>query len=221
MKSSVLTVTRGIVQGSILGPTLYSVYTRNLLAQIKSCKAHMYADDTQLIIHLDLQNSLFTQSIDCLNQDLATLVEWSRQHGLHLNATKCTYIILGTSNQIATARGLRPVILVDGKPIDESTETRNLGLLVDTTLRFEKHIGIKFSKSFNALKQLYKLRPFLSVNVRKKLTDSLVLSNLDYCDIVYGPCLFKKNRKKDTTCAKCLHEILLHCTTSFAYNAVS
>ena len=41
-------VLSGVPQGSILGPLLFSIYTRNITSCVKHCKVHQYADDTQL-----------------------------------------------------------------------------------------------------------------------------------------------------------------------------
>ncbi|XP_045477886.1 uncharacterized protein LOC123683034 [Harmonia axyridis] len=48
--SEELPVTRGCAQGSILGATLYIVYTSEQDCSFNKCKAHYYADDTQLNI---------------------------------------------------------------------------------------------------------------------------------------------------------------------------
>lgn len=42
----------------------------------------------------------------------------------------------------------------------------------------------------------FKLRPFFSTVVRGKIVNALILSHLDYYDIVYGPCLLKLTKAK-------------------------
>lgn len=48
---------------------------------------------------------------------------------------------------------------------------------------------------FRRLKVAYKLRPYLTRKVRERLAEALVLSQLDYGDIVYGPCLLKRTER--------------------------
>lgn len=106
---------------------------------------------------------------------------------------------------------MKPSIFIDGCQIPESTLARNLGLLLDNGLKFEEHIKSKIGKCYGALKQLYKIREFLSVPIRHRLTDALVLSHLDYCDIVYGPCLYKKTENKiqrvQNSCIRFCHTV--------------
>lgn len=48
---------------------------------------------------------------------------------------------------------------------------------------------------FYRLKVLYRLREFLSVDIRIKLCESLVLSKLNYADNVFGECLLARTKK--------------------------
>lgn len=196
VRSSALPVKRGVIQGSILGPTLYTIYTYDLLQKIKYSRAHMYADDTQIYVHTNPDPSSIGRAIEILNKDLSTICDWSQQNGLALNAQKCSYIVLGTKFQVKKVQETNPTINVNNHPVAESLEVRNLGLLIDGNLNFKKHVDSKVPMCYGALKSLYKLRPFLSTEVRRKLTDALVLSIVDYGDLVYGPCLYKKTVQK-------------------------
>lgn len=50
---------RGVLQGSILGPTLYTVYMRDLSTMIKFRNARMNASDAQFLIHIYHYNLSF------------------------------------------------------------------------------------------------------------------------------------------------------------------
>ena len=49
-KSTDFLISRGLSQESILGPLLYSIYSKDLPIKLKFCNVQMYADDAQLYI---------------------------------------------------------------------------------------------------------------------------------------------------------------------------
>lgn len=46
--SNYLTLSKGVPQGSILGPVLFTIYINNIASTITNCNAHLHADDTVL-----------------------------------------------------------------------------------------------------------------------------------------------------------------------------
>lgn len=66
---------------------------------------------------------------------------------------------------------------------------KNLGIVLDGNLRFRDHLKRLNQKSYMALKILYNNRHILNFKLKKILCESLVLSNFNYCDFVYGHCL--------------------------------
>ena len=47
-RSNLCSVSSGVPQGSVIGPTLYNLYTSDLVASIQSGTVYMYADDTTI-----------------------------------------------------------------------------------------------------------------------------------------------------------------------------
>jgi hypothetical protein len=47
-ESSIAKITYGIPQGSVLGPTLFALFTNDLPENVESGNVYMYADDTTL-----------------------------------------------------------------------------------------------------------------------------------------------------------------------------
>ena len=50
-ESSLKTVSRGVPQGSALGPLLFFLFINDMHNSVEHCKVHHYTDDTNLITH--------------------------------------------------------------------------------------------------------------------------------------------------------------------------
>jgi hypothetical protein len=61
---------------------------------------------------------------------------------------------------------------------------------MDGRLRFFNHVVETSRACFYGLSVLYKIRNYLDVNVRVRICESLVLSKLNYTDVVIGECLY-------------------------------
>jgi hypothetical protein len=101
-------------------------------------------------------------------------------------------MILGSRNQCKSIHKHEPQVKVKNEVIESVSLAKNLGLLMDAELRFMEHIKQKARNAFYKLKILYEIREFLSENSRITLVESLILSQFNYCDTVYGPRLYIK-----------------------------
>ncbi|XP_045447496.1 uncharacterized protein LOC123655785 [Melitaea cinxia] len=192
-KSSVLApLKRGVPQGSILGPVLFNLYCADITDCFQKSSYHMYADDVQLYISFNVKDH--KRAVKDLNDDLDRISVWSERNGLFLNPSKTKYMVFGAQKQIEKLPPSLNIMLL-GKPIDRVDEARNLGLLIDRHLRYEKHVAESVRNCFYRLRVLYKIRPFLSEELREQLVEALVLSKLNYGDMVYGPRLLARTGK--------------------------
>lgn len=190
--SKCTSVSRGVPQGSILDPLLFILYCADIVKTIKYSNYHLYADDIQLYISFDPSDTQI--AVEKINSDLARIVNWSEQNTLVLNPDKTKYMLLGTAKQVNKIERENPVINVRGKKIERVSEARNLGVIFDENLRFEKYINNTIANCFYRLKLLYRIRPYLSTELRIKLCETLVLSKFNYADAVYGPRLLSRSK---------------------------
>lgn len=184
--SSKLNLRAGVAQGSILGPLLYIIYTSNFHNTFQFCSFHSYADDTQL--YCSFPSHDLPGACREINQELATFVDISRKFCLKINPNKSSVVLFGSRNTVTRVQNLININILN-TPIPLVTFARNLGLMIDSDLRFHQHIDKKIQSAFIALKKLYANKQILSPNIRKLLCDSLVLSQFNYGDVIYGPCL--------------------------------
>ncbi len=77
-------ITRGVPQGSILGPLLFIVYVNDMPNAIGKCSINLYADDTTLY-HSDSDPGTVQEA---LTQDLESTARWIKANGLRMNIAK-------------------------------------------------------------------------------------------------------------------------------------
>lgn len=184
--SEELPVTRGVAQGSILGATLYIVYTSEQDCSFNKCKAHYYADDTQVCISFD--NTDVVEACNTLNLELEKLMNFSAQHHLHINAEKCTALLFGPKNCREQTEKLVNIKIGD-KSLKVENGKRNLGVIFDNNLRFDDHVSNCIRRAYYKLRLLYCNRHYIPEKQKKILCDSLVLSTFNFGDVIYGECL--------------------------------
>ena len=193
-RSQIHSVTCGVPQGSVLGPTLFTLYMLPLghIIRKHGISFHCYADDTQLYLRLKPTPST-PQPLVTLDSCLEEIEAWMKLNYLQLNSSKTQAIQIGTPHQIKSL----PItnITFSGQTIPLSTSVTNLGVIMDSQLTFETHIKSLCQKSFFHLRNISKIRKMLSQSAAEKLVHAFVSSRLDYCNAlligISGCCLQK------------------------------
>ncbi|KAL0870360.1 hypothetical protein ABMA27_005370 [Loxostege sticticalis] len=134
-------------------------------------------------------------AVDKLNNDLDRVSQWSDRHNLVLNPTKSKCMILGSNDVMTKIAAKTPRVSMMGNCLDYVPQARNLGLIMDGSLRFEEHVLEIMRNCFYRLKILYRFRNYVNVETRVMLCESLILSKLNYADTVFGSCLLGRTRK--------------------------
>ncbi len=83
---------------------------------------------------------------------------------------------------------LEHCLTLDGCSVDSSSSVRNLGVLFDSNLSFDRHISSICKSAFFHLKNISKLRPMLSMSNAEMLIHAFMTSRLDYCNALLGGC---------------------------------
>lgn len=135
------------------------------------------------------------EACDKVNVDLQSLSEFSKGHALVLNPQKSAAMLFGRRLDRERSLGLVEVF-IDGDRVPIVNVFKNLGLYMDNSFRYKKHISECLRRAYCNLKEIYSIRRALDSKAKSLLCNSLVLSHFNYCDIVYGPCLDSRDRSR-------------------------
>jgi hypothetical protein len=179
-RSQPTTLQFGVPQGSVLGPVLFSLYTRPLskVMEEHGCVFHKFADDTQI------QNSSSPDNFHVLKSDLEACIDdvrvWMKANKLKLNDDKTEAMLVGT--KLKTASVTDKHITVGEHAVNFSEAAKNLGVYLDQTMSMKKQVSNLCRCAYLEIRRIGTIRPFLTDKAATQLVCSRVLSRLDYCN---------------------------------------
>ena len=117
-------VNAGVLQGSILGPTLFLLYINDLPDDV-ICNIAIYADDTTLYSKCDQACDLWQQveSASEIESDLGDTVDWGKKWLVDFNARKTQLVSFDQSNNTGSID-----VKMDGSVLEETSSFKMLGL---------------------------------------------------------------------------------------------
>src|SRR5207244_3298120 len=115
-----------------------------------------------------------------LSSCLYSVYSWFTSNRLSVNPSKTEYMLVGNSRQRAKLTSTS--LTFNGNNLTPVDSCRNLGIVFDKELSFEKHISSICSTSFYHIFQLRQIRSSLDTNSAIVLANALVSSKLDYCN---------------------------------------
>ena len=99
-------ITHGVPQGSVLGPTLFNIHIKGITETCTESEVVLYADDTE--IHASAKDIRAAEKR--VKKDLASTVTWWNQNGLISNHKKCETMLIGSNHAVKITRALQIVL---------------------------------------------------------------------------------------------------------------
>ena len=126
-----------------------------------------------------------------LQRDLENLKTWSDRWLLKFHPSKCYYITIGQHNEEEFTYSM----IEDGKKFDMTkvSEMKDIGVTVDSELKFDKHINTKIETANKILGIIRRSFIYLDADILLPLYKALVRSHFDYAMIIWNPHMVKHN----------------------------
>ena len=178
--SDVTTISLGVPQGSVLGPSLFVCYINDLISVVDPGWAvALFADDSSFIMssqkHQDLEN--------ICNSGMSTILEWFNNNSLYLNSSKTTYIRFHTPQN---KRDHDLNLKVGEENISRSSSSKFLGLTIDQNLNWKEHCSTLCSKLNSLCYMIRNLRAVLPLAELLSVYNAYVGSRLHYGICFWG-----------------------------------
>ena len=177
----------GVPQGSVAGPVTFICYTEDVQDVVTAWNIHnhMYADDNQLLACTSVADVDACQND--IEQCVSSVQTWCMARRLQLNPKQTELIWFGSRVQLQKLHASRNTsIHVGGIEVRPVEYVRDLGVILDDQLRMRRHISQVVSTCFFHLRPLRQLRARLSREQRQRLVSAIILSRVDYCNVVFA-----------------------------------
>jgi len=137
----------------------------------------MYADDTQLylpFVHAEYQSAV-VQMQNCLCE----MRRWMENNHLKLNDSKTEYMVIGSKflvNKIDSPL----TIQIGEETVTASASVRNIGAHLNSNMDMSAHIKSVCHSCYCHLRNLSRMRPFLSDEAAATIVHAFISSKLDF-----------------------------------------
>ena len=168
------TISSGIPQGSVLGPTFFVVFINDIPDSINST-VNIFADDTKLF-----RSVTSDEEHVVLQSDLDMLADWSETWQLKFNASKCKVLHIGQHDT-------NYEYYLGNSKLENTTMEKDLGVIMDGELKFHNHVAQAAKKASGVLAQIRRTMACHNETTITLLYKGIVRPLLEYANVIWHP----------------------------------
>ena len=170
-------INSGVLQGSILGPLFFNLYTNDINFALDNSDPILYADDTTLVF---LSNDIVSLSLN-VNNMLLRLKDWCDFNRLVVNSEKTKCMLITPRLNVVP-----PIIFYDQTQLSFVDSFKYLGVQFDSDLKFNIHIQFLTQQLSRICGSAYRLSGFFNLSTAKTFYYAYFYSIATYNIGVWG-----------------------------------
>ncbi|CAH8848699.1 unnamed protein product [Trichobilharzia szidati] len=166
-------ITSGVVQGSVIGPLLFTLYINDICACFTHGKPFIFADDLKVAYTFQPDDLGYFQNV--VQKELDKVTAWSSLWNLQFNLKKCGWICFG-------APSIDIKLTLQSANLTKLQSVVDLGLRYSSNLTFSEQVASQTQKSRMLLGCI--LRNFHDNEAKLILYKTCVRPLLEYCPFI-------------------------------------
>ena len=147
----------------------------DVLPEAVQSSSKLFADDTKIYCKVDTESGPVK-----LQKDLDAATRWSDLWQMPFNASKCSSLHIGASNT-------HHVYHTRGKNLDQSSSEKDLGVRIDSVLKFREQAASAASKGNQVLALIRRSFQNINADSLPLLFKTFVRPHLEYGNAAWGP----------------------------------
>ncbi len=182
VRSSSGILTKGVPQGSILGPKIFNCFINDLLIQLsRYCVPGNYADDNTICCINKNRHVMLNNLTTACN----VAITWFLNNQMQANPEKFHFLVLSPFQKEAN---FQYVLDLPGTQLKSVTQAPLLGIIIDNQLKFNSHVSNIIKKCNFQLQTLKRLSKFMGAKAKLTIFRSFIASNFSYCCHIWYFC---------------------------------
>ena len=181
VEGSLEDVASGVPQGSVLDPILFLLYVNHISSSL-TCEWKAFADDFKLYLSYSrVDYELLRQGVLDLQDNIDRVAQVAEGWCLDLNIDKCFVMRFSRSKVGWNLDRGEDMYSLDGGRLSIVESHKDLGVVVDSKLKFHKHVQTVIGKTGQAMGEMLRSTICRTSKFMMSLFVSHISPILDYC----------------------------------------